>query len=259
MANSFHDAATQPLKGNSVADTIRRDCSKVILQASNRPDLLVKGAPREGNWAEVPWIGLLNPEITTSATRGIYVVCLFSADLSSVFLSLGQGVTEIRSEFGRLRGREMLRRAELIRDRVPEYQSRFSAGPVSLGGNTPLAKDYDPAVAFFRQYQPGNLPSESELVRDLNEIVVLYDLAIARGGTDSVETATSLGSDEVGTVEETRRYVRHARIERSSKAAARAKQVHGFTCQACGFDFEAVYGKRGYKFIEAHHLVPLSS
>ncbi len=259
IAENFRTATSGPLKGSTVADTIRNDCAQLVLQASNRPDLLVKGAPGEGNWAEVPWIGLFNPEITTSATRGIYVVYLFSADLGSVFLSLGQGVTEIRTEFGRLRQREMLRRSELIRDRVPEYKARFSSGPVELRGTTPLAKDYDPAVAFFRQYEIGALPPEGELARDLNEIVDLYDLAIARGGADSVETAVSLFGDETGTVHETRRYVRHSRIERSSKAAVRAKQVHGFVCQACGFDFVATYGERGRNFIEAHHLVPLSS
>lgn len=259
IANNFKDATTQGLKGNSVAETIRHDCAQAVLKASNRNDFLVKGAPGEGNWADVPWIGLFNPEITTSATQGIYIVYLFSTNLQAVYLSLGQGVTEIKGEFGRHREREMLRRAELIRDRVPEHKGLFSAGPVSLGGTTPLAKDYDPAVAFYRSYKAGSLPSEKELQRDLSEIVGLYDLVIARGGTDSVETAKTLGTEDPGTIEETRRYVRHTRIERSSKAADRAKQFHGYSCQACGFDFEVIYGERGRAFIEAHHLIPLST
>jgi 5-methylcytosine-specific restriction protein A len=90
-------------------------------------------------------------------------------------------------------------------------------------------------------------------------MVHLYDLVIARGSTDSVETAKSFGDEEAGTLDETRRYVRHMRIERSSKAADRAKQVHGYVCQTCDVNCAAVYGERGNAFIEAHHLIPLSS
>ena len=36
--------------------------------------LLVEGSPGQGNWAAVPWISVFDPAITTSATRGYYVV-----------------------------------------------------------------------------------------------------------------------------------------------------------------------------------------
>ena len=50
------------------------------------------------------------------------------------------------------------------------------------------------------------------------------------------------------------------RLERrqARSASRRAKQVHGYICQGCGFDFEAVYGEVGREYIEAHHLTPLS-
>ena len=35
------------------------------------------------------------------------------------------------------------------------------------------------------------------------------------------------------------------------------KRTGKLVCEACGFDYEAVYGKRGTGFIEAHHLQPL--
>ncbi len=38
----------------------------------------------------------------------------------------------------------------------------------------------------------------------------------------------------------------------------KAKKVHGYVCQVCGFDFEAVYGPIGHRYTEAHHLTPLS-
>ena len=33
---------------------------------------------------------------------------------------------------------------------------------------------------------------------------------------------------------------------------------YGYKCSACGFDFEATYGQLGHRYIECHHLNPLS-
>lgn len=49
------------------------------------------------------------------------------------------------------------------------------------------------------------------------------------------------------------------RYERSPVNRQRAIQVHGLTCNVCGFNFEAVYGERGADFIEVHHIKPIST
>ncbi|MFF6862951.1 HNH endonuclease [Streptomyces ardesiacus] len=55
---------------------------------------------------------------------------------------------------------------------------------------------------------------------------------------------------------------RHRRRERNKglrkkKIAAVLKQGGTLACEACGFDFEEVYGDRGSGYIECHHVVPL--
>ena len=47
------------------------------------------------------------------------------------------------------------------------------------------------------------------------------------------------------------------RYERNAENRRMAIEIHGTTCQACGFDFEEVYGERGRNFIEVHHIKPL--
>jgi hypothetical protein len=47
------------------------------------------------------------------------------------------------------------------------------------------------------------------------------------------------------------------RYERNPINRARAIEIHGTICKACGFDFEKVYGERGRGFIEVHHINPL--
>jgi hypothetical protein len=58
---------------------------------------------------------------------------------------------------------------------------------------------------------------------------------------------------------EARRLVRERYFFARNPALVRAaKQHHGYTCQVCEFNFHATYGDLGEKFIEAHHLDPLS-
>jgi EVE domain/HNH endonuclease len=49
------------------------------------------------------------------------------------------------------------------------------------------------------------------------------------------------------------------RYERNAKNRSRAIEIHGTSCLACGFNFEAVYGLHGKDFIEVHHIQPLST
>ncbi len=50
-----------------------------------------------------------------------------------------------------------------------------------------------------------------------------------------------------------------AYFERNPALRAAAISLHGTSCKACGFNFEAVYGERGKNYIEVHHLVPIST
>ncbi|MFJ9021648.1 HNH endonuclease [Streptomyces sp. NPDC102259] len=44
---------------------------------------------------------------------------------------------------------------------------------------------------------------------------------------------------------------------RKRKIDAVLRQGRRLACEACGFDFEAIYGPRGAGYIECHHVVPL--
>lgn len=46
---------------------------------------------------------------------------------------------------------------------------------------------------------------------------------------------------------------------RSGQARRECINLHGISCVACGFDFEATYGAHGQGFIEVHHLNPMAS
>jgi len=72
-----------------------------------------------------------------------------------------------------------------------------------------------------------------------------------------------LEQDEIVEAEEGRVLTRaHLTRERSRKLVEGKKQealkaLGRLACEACGFDFEAIYGERGWGFIEVHHALPV--
>jgi 5-methylcytosine-specific restriction enzyme A len=248
-------------KNNEYANSVK-ESSKIFDELLDN-NYKSKCSVGEGNWADVPWIGIFDSEVTIGAQNGPYIVYLFSTDMKRVYLSQGQGVTEVKKEFQQ-KGlkNELLRRCSLIQSRVPEFKNKFTDKTIKLNGNTTLAKNYEPAVAFSIEYQIDNLPSNATLEENLFSMIELYSLLIARGGTDNSETVLTFDNVDNNTKEslnETKKYIRHRRIERNSTAAKKAKEILGTNCQGCDLSFEKIYGYIGANFIEAHHKVPLSS
>ena len=90
-------------------------------------------------------------------------------------------------------------------------------------------------------------------------------LRVAEIRKTAQDLSTIIRLDEDGAFPEGRRIEwLHKRRERSSRVVREAKERHAranngnLPCEACGFDFQELYGDRGRHFIEAHHKVPLS-
>lgn len=88
----------------------------------------------------------------------------------------------------------------------------------------------------------------------------IVDGGLSQGNVDDfidldLDTASAL---EGGLLE--RLYLRRERDRGIREKAVKAhKRRHGHVaCEACGFNFGAVYGTRGEDYIECHHRVPLS-
>ena len=181
-----------------------------------------------------------------------------------VHLSLNQGTTAVREEFG-ARTREILSdRADLMRKRVQDFTSALPAKAIDLGSMARLPGDYVAGHTLGASYTLDALPGEATLRGDLQAIVRAYRALTYRGGIDAdVETQTDL-TEEFGIVQstpvpETRKYAYHRKIERNRTAIKMAKQFHGTRCQACDLSFPQRYGAIGEGFIEAHHLKPIST
>jgi 5-methylcytosine-specific restriction protein A len=264
ILSEYPVAKMAPLEGHSLAQFIRGEAEDAVVETlgSAADGLIVQGSPGQGNWAAVPWISIFDPAITTSATRGYYVVYLFHATEQVVQLSLNQGTTAIREEFGARARDVLIDRAEFMRKRVSEFQKTLPAVRIELGSDARLPGDYAAGHAMGITYTLNTLPNERILQTDLRNIVRAYRALTFRGGIEGDTEPQSHLSDEFNlpaqtSITETRKYVYHRKIERNRTAAANAKKFHGTSCQACDLDFVQRYGAIGQGFIEAHHLKPI--
>jgi hypothetical protein len=81
ISTEYPAAKGLPLEGHALAGFIRHQAAQTLEEGLGElgAGLVVEGSPGQGNWAAVPWISVFDPAITTSATRGYYVVYLFHA------------------------------------------------------------------------------------------------------------------------------------------------------------------------------------
>jgi 5-methylcytosine-specific restriction protein A len=105
ISENYGAAKAQSFASHPLAAFVRGTAAREMEGAlgENGTGLLVVGSAGAGNWAAVPWISVFDPIVTDSATRGYYVVYLFHSSAPLVHLSLNQGTTAVRDEFGRPR------------------------------------------------------------------------------------------------------------------------------------------------------------
>ena len=67
---------------NQLANFIRKDFANTVrnIVHKNDSELIIKAGAGAGNWADVPWLSILNPQITRTTQDGIYPVFLFRSD-----------------------------------------------------------------------------------------------------------------------------------------------------------------------------------
>jgi len=251
-------AMTTTFAGNPVAEFVRVEVPKAVEDVIGKSDrYIAHGSPGQGNWARVPWVAVFDRLITETAQDGYYLVYLVKEDFSGVYLSLNQGVTTIRAVYGADAKEALAVRASDYSARLGQYDGSVIVGPINLSvrSSSSLGAHYEQGSICSKFYALGSIPNDSVLAKDLKLFVELYSLLATK---ELITSTPSADADEVGLEEEDLTRLReHKRIERNKKLADKAKKFLGYTCQACGFNFEKKYGMLGHNFIEAHHLIPL--
>lgn len=148
----------------------------------------VRGSTGVGGLPFVPWIAVLDPDETESAQRGMYVVYLFSADKTKLYLSLNQGTDDLkntRRPAGQARAalsipQQLRTQAEAIRNRL-ELRSRsglLNGIDLRAPRDKQRPRNYEAANIVAKAYDASDLPSDSQLRGDLEKFLGLYGHAL---------------------------------------------------------------------------------
>lgn len=169
-------ATKEGFTNNPIANLLRKELKKEIENIVIQFDFNyeVEASAGAGNWANVPWISILNPKIASTTQEGIYPVYLFKADGSGFYLSLNQGTTSPAKKWGKKVAEE---RAEYIKKqllkKIPDLE-RWGVKDINLKAGTPLGKSYEKPSVIARYYSADSIPSDEILKSDLYSLLKFY-------------------------------------------------------------------------------------
>ena len=261
LLEEYPKEKSNSFKGNALADFIRNEIPVQVTETMNlEPRYQVEGSPGKGNWAAVPWVAVLDKFITDTVQDGYYVVYLVKEDFSGIYLSLNQGVTTVKQQYGSAAKDALEIRAKDFLARLGDVPGSYIKGHIDLvcSQSSQLAKLYEYGSILSLYYEAKSFPGDDQLKNDLIGILHLYFSLFSK--ESSLFNEAEREDDETDLEFENLQKIRiHKRIERNKKLSSKVKKLKGYTCEACGFNFEKRYGEIGKGFIEAHHLTPLSS
>ncbi|WP_459195806.1 MrcB family domain-containing protein [Wukongibacter baidiensis] len=296
IAKEYLSGSRGDFRNSEVGKIVTKELPKTIMQNANinSTKYLVAGSIGKGQFAEIPWIAIFRKSITKSATKGIYIVYLFKADMSGVYLSLNQGFTFFREKFGTKQGRKEIQNVALyLQELCNTIPEDLELRAIDLEAKGVLGRGYMPGHIAGKYYDINNLPSDDKLIDDLRNLMSVYEEVVGIINNRSVEEfynyviaqrqGVLLDDDEVNEkLEEIIQEVEEDNDEdgysgapkdkkdlvkdntgsekypRNPAVAAKALKLSGYTCEIDNEHPTFIRKSSGKNYTEPHHLIPIS-
>lgn len=280
--------------GNEVIKIITKSIPDMITRGLNIDikKYLVKGSGGNGQPAEVPWVSIFIKDITTTATKGLYLVFLIKADFSGMYLSLNQGFTYFKDKYGTKEGKVKIRKAAKEVRNVLNIIPKDSLFNIDLECTNSLGKGYEAGNIAAKYYDISNMPSDIDLISDIREYISAYEelkgiigfrtvdqfydyLLLKDDGYEISEEEEieavdkALASTEKNTKEAEFKGEKKEKKEsiidnkgkkvypRDSKVAANALEIAGYKCEVDEEHPSFIRRSNNKNYTESHHLIPL--
>ena len=176
VLREYGSAQAQRFSGQqSIVAVVQREIPGLLqrLLEIDESQYKLQGSAGQGNWASVPWVAIMDRDVTESTRSGYYVVYAFSSDMQRVYLSLMLGVTE------RTEQRSVHEGFTLLQEETASFREKI--GVVEEGwiapdlGTANLARKYAAGTVTYVQYDKGLVPNDSVLLADLREMIGACD------------------------------------------------------------------------------------
>lgn len=162
--------------GAPVGKLVRNQMVDELKNIERLKSFKLKGSIGNGNFAEVPWVAIMDGNITKSTTEGIYIVFLFSGDGEKVFLTLNQGVTYFKNK--KLKKHDIVKISNSIYGILDAPES--APIDIDLKAKTSLGKGYEKTTISGFEYYINDLPDSSIIENDMNKLLNDYEQLIAK-------------------------------------------------------------------------------
>ncbi|USB33936.1 DUF3578 domain-containing protein [Paenibacillus sp. YPG26] len=187
ILNSYLEAKTQSFAAHSMGGLFRQSIPEQIRKLPFIDDnYKIQGSIGQGNWANIPWIAIMDKRVTETTQHGEYIVYLFSEDMQSVYLTLLQGVTLPLRERGKKDGYLYLeQKVNEMRELLPlENMHKDDHIHLTTSG---LGRDYQVSTVAYVRYDRDHIPDDEHLLADLENVIDNYKIYV----NNVLEKATS--------------------------------------------------------------------
>ena len=180
LMRGYAAARSERFKDHRLHQTVRdiRSEFEQVDFVKSRRSIKVRASVGMGNWAVVPWVAFLDSRETATTQDGVYVIILFRADMSGLYVTLNQGITKPMGRFGRADARAALRgRAFAIRARFPDLQDcGFDVGtPLDLKAQRNFTAGLDDSTIAHRFFTRDDLEKEDAFMTALQTALDIYE------------------------------------------------------------------------------------
>lgn len=133
----------------------------------------VTGSVGAGNFARYPWVAIFHRKITSQATKGYYIVLLFTDDLQEMYLTLNQGsTTQSHSEKER-NEKYVFKTIENIDGFTKGQLPSKSLAKMYPASSTSNGTAYEKTNLFYRKYTINNMNID-DLEKHLEKLIEAY-------------------------------------------------------------------------------------
>jgi len=177
ITSGWVKATKEKYTDHPIAQKIRKELPDLIQNyiEFDYPSYKIKASAGAGNWANVPWLSILDPKISTTTQEGIYPVYLIKADGSGVYLSLNQGTTNPAKLLGKkVAEQQAINLSQHILKSISGLKN-WGNSSIDLVASTPLGKSYESPNIVAKYYPADSIPSDEILKKDLLDLLAFYN------------------------------------------------------------------------------------
>lgn len=166
----FKEKATGKFKDAPVGDLVREDMVAELSNIEELKNYKIKGSIGNGQFAAIPWVAIMDKDVTTTTSKGMYIVFLFSSDEKEVYLTLNQGATYFRDK--KLKDHDIVKISKSIYESLDSLES--DSIDINLKSETKLGRAYEKTAISGFKYYSNDMPDSSVIIGDIIKLLNDY-------------------------------------------------------------------------------------